>query len=442
MLQGFENFIQTQQLFTPQNRLLLALSGGADSVCLFHLLFKSGYSFSAAHCNFGLRGAESDGDEAFVTALCNKHQVPLYNIQFDTLAVQLQQKKGIQETARTLRYNWFRELMKEHNFDFLLTAHHRGDHLETILINLLRSSGIKGLHGIPVNENNIIRPLLFTGRDEIRQYLKAAQLTFREDSSNEGDDYLRNALRHKVTEPLKMIQSDAEQRFFESSQKVRDYEDIANELLQKQWKELSRESSEGTTVDLLKLAEIQHQTAFLYYNLQGYGFTFSQIEDMLKSSQTGKRVISESHILLRERDRLLIMPINDNVIQNAITISGPVSNLLFNGQSLDIKFENNPSAIDYKLEGVLYLNANQLDFPLTLRHWQEGDKIKPLGMQGYKKISDILTDKKVDNSRRKQCPVLVNQSGEVVALLPYTIHEDYKLHPETTKILSIHLKFI
>lgn len=442
MLKGFENFIQTQQLFTPNHKLLLALSGGADSVCLFHLLLKSGYSFSAAHCNFGLRGAESDGDEAFVVDLCNRHNIPLHLVKFDTLGEQLQQKKGIQETARTLRYNWFRGLMKTHGFDFLLTAHHRGDHLETILINLLRSTGIKGLHGIPVNENSVVRPLLFTGRDEIRQYLSESQLTFREDSSNEGDDYLRNALRHKVTESLKMIQADAEQRFFESSQKVKDYEDIANELLQKKWQEICESTSEGIAISLSKLLGIQHQTAFLYYNLQGFGFTFSQIADILNSSQTGKKIISNAYEMLRERDRLLIMPVNTAEIENELLITAPVMNQLFGGHSLDIQLESNHSSIDLKQSGVLYLNAEHIDFPIIIRTWQEGDKIKPLGMQGYKNISDILTDKKVDNSRRKQFPVLINTAGEVLALLPYTIHEDYKIHPETTKILSIRLKFI
>lgn len=441
MLQSFKNFISDYRLFDQEQPLLLALSGGADSVCLFHLLQKGGFNFSVAHCNFKLRGSESDADEQFVKELANHYQIKCHSISFDTAAESLELKKGIQETARKLRYDWFFELMKMHGYEKILTAHHRTDHLETMLINILRSTGIKGLHGIPVNENNIARPLMFTTKSSIDTFLSEQNFSFREDQSNASDYYLRNELRHFVLPPLKNIQSDVEQRFFDTARKVKSYEDIANELINKEWIQLTTPiDGGGLKIDRTKLLQIDHKLSFLFYSLQPHGFSFNQVESILNAEQPGKRIVSDHYTLIVERDAYLLLPFSSGETIEEILVDKQGKSFEIAGQSIVMAVLNYSHNIDIKAINQLYLNADILHFPVKIRVWKEGDKLKPLGMEGFKKVSDILTDKKVANHKRKDFLVVENINNEIVALLPDTIHNDYKIQVETAKVLSIGIK--
>ncbi len=439
MLQRFENFISEQALFNRNHRLLLALSGGADSVCLFNLLLQGGYQFSIAHCNFNLRGDESNGDEQFVMALAKSKNIPFFTRSFDTKTIGSNEKKGIQEIARNIRYEWFFELMKEYAFDKLLTAHHLTDNVETMMINIMRGTGIKGLHGIPLNENNIARPLLFATRAEIENYLKSEGILYREDSSNSSDYYLRNKIRHFVLPELKKIQPDAELRFFDTAQKVKAYEEMALELIAKQWKGLSEKEGEIIRINIEKLNQIENKPSFLFYNIQQYGFALLQVAELLNSLQVGKRIYSPQYELIRERTCFLLQPIKGEQVAFEILIEEKDQNVHYGNQTVVFHILKEGIQPDFTLKNTLFLNADNLLFPLTLRIWQEGDKIKPLGMVGMKKISDILTDKKIDNSTRSSCLVLQQYNNELVALIPYVIHNDYRISPNTTKILSITL---
>lgn len=281
---------------------------------------------------------------------------------------------------------------------------------------------------------------MFTGREAIRQYLADRHLHFREDSSNAGDDYLRNALRHQVTEPLKNILPDAENRVYEMSRKVLDYEAIADELMQKQWDQITTIDPNGLHISLAGLEGVQHKAAFLYYCMKSFGYSFSQIEAILSSTTPGKKVTSETHTLLRERNSLFLSK-NTGEQETAPAIINTFNTTVqFNG--VDIEFSLHTGPVDFTDNSRIFLNAEAIVFPLLVRLWKEGDKIKPLGMNGVKNISDILTDKKVNNNTRKQFPVLVTHNDIVLSLLPLVIHDDYKLLPDTTKILSIRLKSV
>ncbi len=439
MLQRFENFIFENTLFDKEEPVLLALSGGADSVCLFYLLLEGGYNFSVAHCNFQLRGKESEADEAFLVALARTHQIEIFKDRFETSTESEKRKKGVQEVARELRYTWFKELLNKHKFSKLLTAHHQTDNLETMLINILRGTGIKGLHGIPLNENNIARPLLFANREEIVSYLQENQYAYREDSSNASDYYLRNQIRHNVLPALKQIQPEIEARFYETAQKVKGFELLSYELISNLWKSACVEMDGNLKIDLETIDKLDNQPLFLFHNLQAYGFTLLQIEDLLKSNQIGKKVIANQYELIKERLHLQMKRIEFMEKTNSVTIEAINQTVKIFGQIVEIHIYNNNFQPDYTLKDTLFINADKLTFPVTLRVWEDGDRIRPLGMNGYKKVSDILTDKKVENSKRNSYIVLQQYEKELIALFPLVVSEDYKIDASTQSILSITL---
>lgn len=439
MLQKFENFISKNNLFNKQQSLLLALSGGADSVCLFHLLHQGRFNFSVAHCNFQLRGSESDADELFVTALAEAHNVKIHIKKFDTAELSSIHKIGIQELARDLRYNWFKELMVIHDYDCLLTAHHQTDNVETMLLNIMRGTGIKGLHGIPINEHAICRPLMFTKREEIMNYLSSNKLEFREDSSNATDYYLRNQIRHQVLPNLSHIQPELEQRFYETSQKIKGFELLGFELMEEVWKQTTHSIDGQLRIEMPALEKLKNKALFLFYNLQQFGFTLLQMEEILNASQVGKRVMSDGYELIMERTFLMLQRIEIKDNPSTVRIEGHNQTISVNGQSIEVRIYNSNFKPDYTLKDTLFINADQLNFPLTLRQWQDGDRLRPLGMKGSKKVSDILTDKKVDSNQRTAFMVLQQYENEIIALLPLVVSENYKIDTATSTILSITL---
>jgi len=442
MLIAFENYVKKNKLFSKQDKLLLAVSGGEDSICLFHLLLATNYRFSVAHCNFQLRGAESDKDEAFVKSLAKAHQVPYFGMRFDTKKEAKKLKNGTQETARKLRYDWFHELLETYRFDKLLTAHHQGDNSETMIINLLRSTGISGLHGIPVKLRHTVRPLMFTNRDKISRFVSKNSLKFRLDKSNLTDDYLRNQIRHHILPELKKIEPEIDQVLFSVSAQVMEFEQLAFELIEKEWEAISVNTAEGISLPFNNLHRINNLEAFLYYKLKGYGFNKSQVE-MLKNiehAQVGKKIDSKDWIFTKERDAYILQQkqkkIEDPV---SVKIKSSAKSLVIEGLELDFK-KISPPDVDYSLKGLLYLDISSNPFPITIRTWEKGDKMQPFGMKGSKKISDILTDKKVDHTIRHQQLVILDKEDKIIALLPDMISDIRKITKKTIKVLSIHLK--
>ncbi len=440
MLVAFENYIKKNKLFSKQDKLLLAVSGGEDSVCLFHLLVKNNYRFSVAHCNFQLRGKESKKDEEFVKTLAKNYHVPFFSIRFDTKKEARKLKAGAQETARKLRYDWFRELLEKYKFDKLITAHHQGDNSETMVINLLRSTGISGLHGIPVNQHQIARPLMFTNREKISRFIHKHRIAFRLDKSNLSDHYLRNAVRHHVMPALKKIEPDIDEVLSAVSGQVMEFEQLAYELIDKEWNNTVQVVERGFKLPFEALHNIRNMEAFLYYKLKDYGFNKTQVEMLsdIENAQVGKKIESPDWELTRERNGYALLK-KEEIVAGQTEITSGTKSLDVNGLAIVFK-KISPLKVDYKQSGTLFMDISANPFPLNIRPWKKGDRMQPLGMKGSKKISDILTDKKVEHSIRQQQLVIVDKEGNVLSLLPDMISETCKVDSETVKVLSIHIK--
>lgn len=441
MVGKFETFLKKNRLFTRKSKLLLALSGGEDSVCLFHLLREAGYGFEVAHCNFQLRDKESDGDEKFVRKLAEKYGIACHFNRFNTKQEAKKLGLNTQETARFLRYQWFEELCTSFGFAKILTAHHQDDNTETLLINLMRGTGIAGMHGIPLNNGAICRPLLGFGKEEISEYMQANGHKFRTDSSNLKDDYLRNRLRHHVMPELKKIDRHVSEAFFSTSNKVAEFERLSRALIQNQWNSTVELNNRELFViyDRLKALDPAVLGSFLYESLRQYGFTRSQTDKLVdyKALSIGSKFVSDTHEIICERQGF-ILRLPDNTSLNALIIEGPKGQYRLGPVSMVLE-KIRRKAVDFSQQNCLYFDLKKLEFPIIVRVWAKGDKMRPLGMKGKKKVSDLLTDKKVPNSRRKDQLVVENKSGELIALLPHTISEAYKVETDSIDVLRFKL---
>jgi tRNA(Ile)-lysidine synthase len=437
MEQAFKDFIKQHQLFNKKSNLLLAISGGIDSVCLFHLLLNSGYQFSVAHCNYNLRGEESIKDEAFVKKLAKKHKIHFYTKSFNTQKWMDKLQMGVQETARKLRYDWFNQLMKKHGFDNLLTAHHLSDNTETFFINITRNTGISGLHGIPVKNKHIVRPLMFATRDLIEQYVKKNNYKFREDESNAKDDYLRNKIRHHLSPQLEKHLPNFHEHLMTVCTHVKDFEDLSVEIMQKFWQQVTHYKKGKLSIEIESLKKIQNAPSLLYFMTRQYGFNKVQILDLLKNEieLVGKKIVSEKYEIIREREHLNIQEIKTiEAVYEEITKFKKTK--VTETSVCDFTIIE-PHLCDFKKANTLYVDFDKITLPLIIQTWQDGDKMKPLGMKGQKNISDILTDKKVNNAQRKTYNVLKNADGKIIALLPLSVGEDYKVDTESKLVLAM-----
>jgi tRNA(Ile)-lysidine synthase len=440
MVSEFEHFVKKNTLFTRKHKLLLATSGGRDSVCLFHLLLQSGFSFSVAHCNFGLREKDSNNDEKFVKALCDKHQITCHSIRFDTTAMAEKMQTGIQETARTLRYQWFDSLMKSNNYSKLLTAHHMGDNTETMLINLLRSTGISGLHGIPFNTESICRPLMFTDRNGIDDFIRKNKLKYREDASNASDDYLRNSIRHHVIPELEKIEPKTNQSFFKSSQEIAEFETLSLYLMDQTWQSFCKEENAHLHVSesIFSLPE-NILTSLLFYSLRPYGFSRAQTDAICGSKKTapGFKQFSAEWELFRERDGFILRK-KSLPEKNLKKISEKTKKVVLNGLTIDIQ-KIDKKAVKLGQSNCLFFDSGKITYPLIIRPWKAGDKIQALGMKGRKNISDILTDRKIPHADREAQLVIIDQTNKILALLPDIVSETCKLDAQSLAILRIRM---
>ncbi|MEZ4804903.1 MAG: tRNA lysidine(34) synthetase TilS [Bacteroidia bacterium] len=442
MLSEFENFVNKNRLFSRKDKLLLAMSGGIDSICLFHILRKKNYQFSVAHCNFQLRGKESDEDEAFVRKLSKRYKIPFYTVQFDTHKESKKRKLGIQETARELRYSWFQDLKKSEKFSYILTAHHQGDNTETFLINIIRSTGISGLHGISIKANSIVRPLMFTDRASIDLFIKKYSFQFREDSSNLKDDYLRNKLRHQLIPKFREIEPKIDELISGLSSRILNYETLSQNLIEKKVYENSVAVNGGSFLTDQAFDSINSPSEFLYQAFKKYGFNYNQFSafNSLSGSRLGANIESANWKLTRERNGFFLEN-KTSILNKAIQINAYNSTIEFNSNTYAFK-SILKSKVDFKKVNTLYFDIDKCQLPLEIRLWKNGDKMKPLGMRGNKKISDILTDKKISTAIRNQQCVLSSNSGEIMALLPNVSSEHHKITSSTTRVLCVNVKSI
>ena len=428
MIKSVQQYIINKKLFSKDSNLLLAISGGADSVCLFFALKELGYNVELAHCNFKLRGKESDEDEYFVKELANKYGVKFHVNSFETQKYASEQKISIQMAARDLRYKWFDELLAVNNLDFVITAHHKDDNVETFFINLIRGTGVNGLCGIKARNKKIIRPLLEISRQEIERYLTKNKIKYRNDSSNSEVKYLRNKIRHQLMPLLKEMNPNIEQTITNQIFVL----DGINKVFQEQMtaiKERLLVQKEGIyKLNISELIELQHLEVILFEILKPFGF--SEVDQIIKAinSQSGKQFFSGTYQLIIDREQIIISALENHqedieIREIEIEIKNPLT-MKFAG-SLDFSLNKNPN--------VAKLDFDKLSFPLKLRKWKNGDKFRPLGMRNFKKVSDFFIDEKY-SILAKQKQWLLCSEDDIVWIVGNRIDDRYKIETHTKKV--------
>jgi len=433
VINELKRFNEERNLFIRQDRLLVAVSGGLDSMVLLHLLKQLDIELAVAHCNFQLRGEDSDTDEEFVRLHCVKIQIPFFCKRFDTNNYATENRLSIQMAARELRYAWFEELMEGKGFTKLATAHHFNDSIETMILNWVRGAGIEGLRGIRAKRINIIRPMLFVTRNEINTYAADHQITWREDISNQTDDYQRNFIRHQVVPQLKRLNVSLENTIRDSVMKVEDewafYEKSVGD-----WKaNFVLHDGEAIKVSKAGFHHHAHGASLLWHCARVSGFSYEQCREAfdIKDRQSGKQFLSATHKLVVDRDYFIITPQENHWSQVSIQINQAQS---FLGRwRLDMRESAELKPSDNLNEAVL--DADLLVFPLQWRKWVTGDYFFPLGMTHRKKISDFLIDRKISLGEKDSVTVLESE-GEIVWVVGHRIDNRFKLTSETKRALS------
>ena len=437
MLDQFKTFIKENHLLKKSDRTLLTVSGGIDSVVMLDLFMRTGYKCGIAHCNFGLRGNESDEDEDFVRQLAYQYGIKLYCARFNTEEYAEDNNISIQMAARKLRYEWFEKVRESNPFDLVATAHNQDDVIETFFINLSRGSGIHGLTGIKVISGKIIRPLLFAPRSLIESYANEFSLSFREDSSNASEKYIRNKIRHKILPLFENINPGFRNTIMETIQKLRETEAIYSDEINLRRKEIITERDDLITISLDVLTKLPQRKTYLFEFLSEYHFTPKQIIDIDESinATSGKQFFSATHRLVKDRSKLIITPIGDEeyrkfyIAQDINQIYEPV-HLEF------IVVDHTPGFRIPKEPSIACLDYELLTFPLLIRKWQSGDYFHPLGMKHRKKLSDFLVDQKISIVDKENLWLLLNNE-DIVWVINQRIDERYKITSKTRQILMI-----
>lgn len=434
MLQKLQNHINKNLPFLNGKKLLIAVSGGIDSMVLVHLLHQLKLDISVAHCNFNLRGKESDEDTEFVKSECNRYNIKLFINHFDTNEYADLHKLSIQVAARQLRYDWFNEVLKKEGFDYLLTAHHLDDSIETFLINFTRGTGLEGLTGIPQQNGKIVRPLLPFSREEIETFANENGIKWREDSSNASDKYLRNKLRHNVIPILKELNpgfTDAFQQTLENLKQANSMVDDASRIV---YRKVVEDVNYQKKINLTELMVLPNYKAYLYQWLKPFGFTaWEDIYDLV-DAQSGKQIFSEHYRLLKDRNELILAEKNESeseifpVYEDRVNLNVPLKIAVCNKG--DISLEQ---------KGFIFVDKDTLKFPLTFRKWQEGDYFYPSGMTGKKKLSKYFKDEKYSLIDKENTWLLCSEN-EVVWIVGKRADRRFLANETTQTIIKIELK--
>ncbi|MDE1192892.1 MAG: tRNA lysidine(34) synthetase TilS [Arachidicoccus sp.] len=444
-LHSFQSHMQQAFPYVSKKhtKFLLAVSGGLDSVVLLDLFAKAEYDFLIAHCNFHLRGEESNRDETFVKTLAEKYQKEIFIQHFDTNKIAEQEKTSIEETARNLRYNWFEELLSnEHIFPislenkFIATAHHANDNIETLLMNFFRGTGIAGLHGIPERNRNIIRPILFVKKEEIKIYAEENNLAWVEDSTNQLEDYTRNFFRLNFLPEIKKYFPQAEENLLNNIERFKEAETLYLQAVEANKKKLLELKGNEYFIPVSRLQKMQAKQTLLREILKDFHVLQTQIPEVLKllSSDSGAYINSSTHRIFRNRAHLVITALSNEISQQ-ILIEENEKKIIFENGSIEIfSFDKKPD-ID-KNPNVALLDKREITFPLLLRKWKQGDYFYPLGMNKKKKLSRFFIDQKLSLSQKEN--VWVIESGKrILWIVGLRIDNRFKITHATQNALKL-----
>ncbi len=462
LLEKFKQYIQKENLFHAKDKLLLAVSGGVDSVVLCELCKQAGYNFEIAHCNFQLRGDDSNRDEIFVKALAQKYGVAFYVKTFDTVAWSKATKKSIEEAARDLRYEWFYTLTDSKKMidekvgmddiessaavvnqsikNYILTAHHADDNIETVLMNFFRGTGITGLRGILPKQGKIIRPLLFARRKELETFVKVIGLEFVTDHTNLQNDYTRNYFRNTIIPLVSESFPEATKNVLKNIRRFRETEILYQQAVALHKKKLLEQKGDEIHIPILKLMKTVPLATVLYEIIKAFGFTARQTEETiaLLKSETGKYIQSATHRIIKNRNWLIISP-SQTVEADHILIEENDTNIVFRNGSISIakipyaqfSMVNDPL--------IAQLDLARIKFPLLLRKWKQGDYFYPLGMQKKKKLSRFFIDQKMSLTQKENTWV-IEMDKKIIWVVGMRIDDRFKIRDTTRQIYMLILR--
>ena len=432
MLSKFEKHVASYFPFLKGKKLLLAVSGGIDSMVLMRLCIEMKMDISVAHCNFSLRGDDSDADEYFVKSQTDKLQIPIFIKKFDTKKIAEKEKSSIQVVARNLRYEWFNTLLINNDYDYILTAHHLDDSLETFLINFTRGSGLNGLTGIPKQNVSIVRPLLPFSRTEIEIFANENKVEWREDSSNASGKYLRNKLRHDVIPMLKELNPSLLHSFENTISNLQQAQSLVDDASRIVYRKVVTDTNFQKRINLTELIQLPNYNAYLYQWLEPLGFSDWESINDLATAQSGKQIHSQNHTLLKDRNFLIVFPKQESEKTTLFLIEKDQNEIKF---PLKIKFCN-VDDISNQATNTIFVDEDKLQFPLVIRKWQEGDWFYPHGLNGKKKLSKFFKDEKYSLLDKSEAWLLCS-NNQIVWIIGDRQDDRFKVTETTTKILKI-----
>lgn len=439
LLNLFIKNYKSQNLFDPKSKLLVAVSGGVDSVALCQLCRHSGLKFAVVHCNFQLRGDDSERDERFVASLAAQLEVPFFSVKFDTKKYAEENKVSTQVAARELRYHWFEQVRKENNYDYILTAHHADDNVETVLMSFFRGTGIRGLTGIKSKNGKIRRPLLFARRSELENFIEKNKLPYVQDESNLHDDYTRNYFRNTVLPMIEKIFPEASENILSNIERMKEVSLLYRQAIEQHRKKMMVPKGNEWFLPVLLLQKSDAVATILFEIVREYGFTSGQVSEIINllDSESGKYIVSPTHRILKDRRHLIISPLKES--ENTSVIMEGFGEYAFAGGTVIVKeMADVPSQISAD-DAITMLDAKNISFPLILRPWKTGDYFYPLGMPKKKKVSRFLIDKKLSLIEKERVWV-VEMNKKIIWVLGYRIDNRFKITLSTEKIIQLELR--
>ncbi|MEJ5053074.1 tRNA lysidine(34) synthetase TilS [Sphingobacterium sp. MYb382] len=441
LLADFQSFVTHTVGIQRQDKVLLAVSGGRDSMLMAHLFQDAGFDCILAHCNFQLRGEDSDLDEALVRGFADAKQIPLFVKHFDTKRYAEEEHVSIQMAARDLRYAWFEELRLEVSADWIAVAQHKNDHIETVLLNLTRGTGLLGLQGILPKRGRIVRPLLFLTSAQVTAAMEELEIAYRDDQSNFSTKYARNKIRLDIVPEFKKIAPDFEDIMARNIQHFQEAQTLLASFIDPLREQIFRDADGGlVNVRKTDLQGYIHNLPLWFELFRPYGFSKEVLSDVLScwDGESGRIFHSSSHELLLDREMLYIRTVHQEEAAHTLSLLDGEVSWYFAGRSFHATISDDTALV--RDTHIVQLDADKLVFPMQLRYWQEGDFFIPLGMTGRKKLSDFFVQQKLSLFEKRLVPLLVNGNGEIVWLVPYRLDNRYKITERTKKVFTLVVK--
>jgi tRNA(Ile)-lysidine synthase len=437
MLDEFKRYIAVHNLAKAGDKILVAVSGGVDSMVMTQLFLELGYNIGLAHCNFSLRGRESDSDEKLVIKYATDHNIPFFSTRFDTKTYARKNGLSVQMAARELRYSWFEDIRMNSGFDSVAVAHNLNDNIETLIINLVRGTGLTGLSGMRPRNNNIIRPMLFATRGEIMLYCKDHEIIYREDKSNAETKYTRNKIRHRVIPVLKEINPSIEMTLSETAERFAGINDLVSEYIHKLRDKITERKEDIISFNISLLRHHLKNRAIVYELFKPFGVTNMQLNDLIKvvNGKTGSKIYTETHRLLKNRKEIIVSPEQPkNDLSYFIKKTNGLNSVpgIISAEFVNItdSFEIPPD------QSVACIDAEKMTFPVNIRKWKPGDNFIPLGMKQKKKLSDYFIDNKY-SIPEKENKYILESEGRIVWIIGDRIDNRFRITRLTKRALII-----